>query len=121
MGWLDEGSITRLEAALVARERLHTRIAANVANADTPNYRADRTRFDELLARVQRELGLAASSAPLALPRAPSAPLRMDGNDVDVHAEMARMAKNQMMQAYTAQLLKDELDGLLRVVREGGR
>ncbi len=120
MDWLGDG-VLRLEAALVARERLHARIAANIANADTPNYRADRTRFADLLAEARRELGLPAPSAPLRLPMQPAAPLRMDGNDVDVHAEMARLAENQMMQAYTAELLKRELDGILQAIHEGGR
>jgi len=118
MAGLFDASFLRLETALVARERMIARIAANVANADTPNYHADRTSFAEMLAEVRAEYGL--GPRPLApLPREETHALRMDGNDVDLQDEMARLAEQQLMHAYTERLLRSRLDGILRLLREG--
>jgi len=111
-GLFDE-SFQQLAQAWIARERLHAVIAKNIANADTPNYRADVRTFADMLAEVRGEL------PPLGRSEGASAPMRMDGNTVDVQKEMARMAENQMLYAATGDLLKMRLDGLVRVLREG--
>ncbi|RME83515.1 MAG: flagellar basal body rod protein FlgB [Zetaproteobacteria bacterium] len=110
---LFDGSFARLAEAWIARERLHALIARNIANADTPNYRADTRGFAEVLAEVRGE------ALPWTEETAP--PARMDGNTVDMQREMARMARNQMLYAATGDLLKMRIDGLLRVLREGGQ
>ncbi len=132
-----------MESALAAREQAQGVHAANIANADTPNYRADRRSFADFLQARLRELPQAGGVAPvrtrpghLAAPDAPASGLfggrspmqasagasgaltRMDGNTVDMQKEMAAMSENQLMHELTLRLLKDKLGGLARVIKE---
>jgi len=125
-----------LANALSVREHMQNVYAANIANADTPNYHADTRQFSDFLAEKQRVSG----GAPLALTQSghlsinsePSrwqstlsrhsqASQRMDGNDVDMQKEMAGMAENQLMHDLTLRLLKKRLDGMSAIIKEGGR
>ncbi len=129
-----------LAAALSARERMQSVFAANIANADTPNYKADTRTFNDFLAAQLRMAR--PGSAPLARtnpghmeaasPPPPSwlnltasshsdAMERMDGNTVNMQDQMAGMAENQFMHELTLRLLKGRLTGLANVIKEGGR
>ncbi len=132
-------SFQTLAAALAARERMQTVFATNIANADTPNYKADTRRFEDFLARQLRTAraapGHLARTAPghMAAGDAPPSPWlrlsagrsdamqRMDGNTVNVQQEMVDMAENQLMHELTLRLLKGRLSGLSKVIQEGGR
>ncbi len=132
-----------LAAALAAREQMQSVFATNIANADTPNYKADARRFEDFLARQMRSTRAAGASGSSELARtapghmaagdAPPSPWlslsagrsqameRMDGNTVNVQKEMAGMAENQLMHELTVRLLKGRLSGLSKVIQEGGR
>lgn len=125
-----------LSNALSARERMQSVHAANIANADTPNYHADTRRFADFLAEKQAVAGdstrlaatqsghipLAESSSWQELLKNPNkSAQRMDGNSVDIQKEMADMAQNQLMHDMTMRLLKKRLDMVANVVREAGR
>ena len=134
-----------LANALAARERLQNVYAANIANADTPHYHADRRDFASFLAeRQSASAGGASKGVALARTRPEHfsagnddagdgighVPLfghharnaqRLDGNDVDLQKEMAAMSKNQLMHELTLRLLKNRLDGMANIAREGGR
>lgn len=128
-----------LSNALSARERMQSVHAANIANADTPNYHADTRSFADFLAAKQVDSGVSEGSARLAATRPGHIPIvessswqgllvtqrntaqRMDGNSVDLQKEMAGMAENQLMHDMTMRLLKKRLDMMANVVREAGR
>jgi len=129
-----------LAAALSARERMQSVFAANIANADTPNYKADARRFEDFLAAQLRTARqgdaplartapghMEAASAPppswlnLTASSRSDAMERMDGNSVNVQDEMAGMAENQLMHELTLRLLKGRLTGLANIIKEGGR
>jgi len=118
----------RLEAAATARERLQNVYASNIANADTPNYKADTRTFADFLAERQQESGLAVTN-PAHMDSVSGSPLRsskstvyrMDRNTVDIQQEMADLAENQMMHELNMRLLKERLNGLSNVIKEGGR
>ncbi len=123
----------RLESALVAREQAQGVHSSNVANADTPNYRADSRTFSDFLAEQQT----GKNSGPVATTHAAhmngtsnghlasgsvfdSQPSRrMDGNTVDMQKEMARMSENQLMHELAMRLVKGKLSGLSNAIREG--
>jgi len=125
----------RLESALVAREQAQGVHSSNVANADTPNYRADSRTFSDFLAEQQT----GKSSGPVATTHAAhmngnsngrlassslfdSQPSRrMDGNTVDMQKEMARMSENQLMHELAMRLVKGKLSGLTNAIKEGNR
>jgi len=120
-----------LEAALTARERLQSSHAANIANADTPHYRADTRTFTELF---QEERSKQADSAMTANQNSSftsgdysffhghdkaHGTQRLDGNTVDPQKEMANMAENQLMHELTMRMIKGKLSGLANAIKEG--
>ncbi|MHB8767335.1 MAG: flagellar basal body rod protein FlgB [Deferrisomatales bacterium] len=123
MGFLSavDRSTAPLVQGLDRRERRHAAIAANIANADTPGYRAVDVAFDRVLERA----GLAlTTSHPLHRPGARAAgrdhlvlsggPVRRDGNDVEVDREMVSLARNQIEH----QFLTRALGGRFRKLKE---
>jgi flagellar basal-body rod protein FlgB len=124
----------RLESAMSARERVQSVYAANIANADTPHYRADTRTFSDFmaeksasgstsLARTNASHLQAHKAVPLSggvFNRA-SVSARMDGNTVDTQQEMTAMAENQMMHELNMTILRGRLSGLANVIKEGGR
>ncbi len=118
----------RLEAAASARESMQTVHAGNIANADTPNYKADTRTFADFLAAKQSESGLAKTSpshmdmlSSGTLRSSMSTVQRMDGNSVDLQQEMANLAENQMMHELSLRILKGRISGLSEVIKEAGR
>ena len=111
----------RLEAAASARESMQAVHAANIANADTPNYRADKRTFEDFLSERLRKLHVDGGEVVASPSFQASSLQRMDGNTVDTQQEMARMAENQMMHDLSMKLLKEKLSGLSNVIKEGGR
>ncbi len=126
----------RLESAMSARETVQSVYAANIANADTPNYRADMRTFSDFMAEKSAASGstaMARTNPAHLQPHHSSAPLgggvfnrasvasRMDGNTVDTQREMTAMAENQMMHELTMTILKGRLSGLANVIKAGGR
>lgn len=93
-------------------------IAANLANADTPNFKARDLDFREVLAQAaaganpaatQQAGGGAASDAAILKYRIPNQP-SADGNTVDVQTEQAQFAESALR--YQASL--GFLDGRIR-------
>lgn len=118
-------------------------ISNNIANADTPNFKAQRLRFEEVLARrlgvdcPGGELPLRRTD-PRHLPGRRTSPLdsiqtpvgdiytdrsythRLDGNNVDIDQESAEQAKNALHYSILIELANRRL-GSLRTVISGGR
>lgn len=128
MSGLFGSGFLKLETALVTREKLQGTHASNIANADTPNYKADTRTFDDIFAveqasRNQLEFGqLFKSNSNILqssrLDSVGSSP-RLDGNTVDTQKEMARMAENQLMHELTMRMLKGKISGLANAIKEG--
>lgn len=85
------------------RQRVH---AGNLANQNTPGYRAQAVAFDEAFQQALAERGSDAARAvrpEIVEPRATS--VDNDGNDVSTDHEVNVLAQNAMLyQAYTAML-----------------
>lgn len=124
-----------LERVVQTREQLNTIHSTNIANADTPNFRADARGFDELLAEHKRGGGAAqlAATQPghigsvphhgdsLMLGSERQESGRLDGNTVDIQQEMTSLAENQMLHDLSVRLLQGKIHGLLNAIKEGGR
>ncbi len=80
----------------------HRVISQNIANINTPGYRAKEVLFEDELAR---RLATPTSQQTLNQPviqEAATREARFDGNTVDIDLEMTALEKNSMMyQAYT--------------------
>src|SRR5690606_3669029 len=118
------GSILGIhEAALAFRARRMEVLATNLANADTPRFKARDMEFADALARTGREVRLATSNARHIVPDEAAAPAELkyriphqpslDGNTVEADQELARFADNAV--AYQATLAF--IDGRISTLR----
>lgn len=130
-------TITSLKRALDVRARKHELTISNIANADTPHYKAFEMVVEEELAKtasLQKPQELIATNR-LHLPAAESnfnfhratraqiskeVTLRGDGNTVYMEKEMAALAENSLMYGTSSQLLSKKFEGLMNAIR-GGR
>ena len=117
--------------ALTLRSQRAEVLAANLANADTPNYKARDIDFKSVLSAAQNATGtalpLAASNAahiqPLASqsqaellyrnPRQPS----VDGNTVDSQVEYTEFARNALQYQSSLTFLSGRIKTLLTAIR----
>jgi flagellar basal-body rod protein FlgB len=93
--------------ALALESRRTELLAANIANADTPNYKARDLDFKASLASA------ASDAAPLY--RVPTAP-SLDGNTVDEQLEQAAFAENSVRYQATLTLLSGKLRALMTAI-----
>lgn len=109
-------------------------IAENIANADTPNYKRIEVAYEAQLHRAAsgtQGIELAATlpghirlDGPQSLAefqaqvtRASDTSMRNDGNNVDVDAEMTRLAQTSLTYNALADLMKRKMTGLHSVIR----
>jgi flagellar basal-body rod protein FlgB len=112
-------------SGLTARQRA---IANNVANVDTPNFKASEVNFEDTLktamTRAQRGLptanqtALNAAASRSSLVDATST--RADGNNVDIDREMEMLAEANLTYSALTQAMSGRLS-ILRNVINGGR
>ena len=119
------GTDSYLRAAmsgLAARQRA---IANNVANGDTPNFKASEVRFEDALksavssgstGSTPDQSSLNATVARTTLVDATS--LRGDGNNVDIDREMAMLGETNLTFSAMSQIMTSRL-GILRNVISG--
>ncbi len=118
MGFLDaiDRSVATVTKGLDARAQRQAVIAANIANADTPGYRALDVSFAELLEQASAAQSLTTTNPmhlqPGAAGGAGSATVvfsgsspRRDGNDVNVDREMVTLARTQIEYQFLARAL----------------
>ena len=127
MNFLDalDRSIAPVKRGLDQRSQRHAAIASNVANADTPGYRAVDVSFGSHLRQARMSLltthpghrggrtgGLSGRdqvvlSGGLA---------RRDGNDVDIDREMGKLAQNQIEYQFLARRLSSKFGRLREAI-----
>ena len=118
------GADSYLQAAmsgLVARQRA---IANNVANIDTPNFKASEVRFEDALktaisrgqANTTDQRSLNASAGRSTLLNATSG--RADGNNVDIDREMEMLGEANLTYSALTQVMSTRI-GIMRNVVNG--
>ena len=129
-------TITLLERSLDLRSLNHRVLSANIANMDTPKYKAFELMVEEQINKERessRNIQLVRTN-PIHFPikitpmdnvklkeaDPPAFSLRGDGNTVDVDRTMGTLAENTILYRTAAQLVSDKLKGLLNAIR-GGR
>jgi flagellar basal-body rod protein FlgB len=119
-------------AALSIRARRAELLASNLANADTPAYKAKDVDFQAVLKRQQGNAsaasltvtnaahlsntspgGVTATDVRYRIPNQPS----LDGNTVDPHLEKAAFAENAVQYQTTLTLLNARIRGLMTALR----
>ena len=118
-------SIAPVVSGLDNRARRHAAVAANVANADTPGYRAIDVTFGGHLERARLALSTthpghrgAGSGSPGASSKVVfSGGLeRRDRNDVDIDREMSKLARNQIEYQFLARRLSGKFAKLREAI-----
>lgn len=117
------------ERALLLRERRAAMLAENVANADTPNYKARDFDFRDALDQAQGQAHAlrvtharhiasetGAGGAPEVLYRVPAQPA-IDGNTVDLQQERAAFLDNALRYQASLQFLDRRIKGLVSALR----
>jgi flagellar basal-body rod protein FlgB len=110
-------------------------LTSNIANAETPGFKAKRLDFEGAFQRaldLQGKRQMASSSeshystgggGPLLLsPQVyndPNGVIKEDGNTVDREAEMSKLAQNQILYSSTVQMLNKKLALQKYVIEEG--
>jgi flagellar basal-body rod protein FlgB len=117
--------------ALTLREKRAEVLAANLANADTPGYKARDMDFQSLLRGAQGSSatlatthsshlnavgGSGANGRPELLYRTPAQP-SLDGNSVESDAEKAFYAENALAYQTSLQFLNGKISSLLTAIR----
>jgi flagellar basal-body rod protein FlgB len=128
-------TIALLERSLNLRSLQHRVLASNIANMDTPNFKAFELVVSEEMARSQKAeadfpfVRTHAGHLPRLRPPAdrirfksakpPEFSLRGDGNTVDIEQTMGKLAKNTLMYNAAAQLISKKFNGLKNVMKGG--
>jgi flagellar basal-body rod protein FlgB len=117
--------------ALILRSQRSSILAANIANADTPDYKARDMDFQAMLQGIQagqdKTFALARTNSRHLQAAAPGIepnikyrnPLQasLDGNTVDMHAEQARFSKNAFEYQTSLTFLNSKIRGLLFAIK----
>ncbi|HEY8342537.1 MAG TPA: flagellar basal body rod protein FlgB [Calditerricola sp.] len=129
--------VSTLEQAMNAAMLRQRVIANNLANVETPGFKAADVAFENLLAEAlarrgssfvgvrtdPRHLPIGAQGSVVAPRIVPALHTRMrhDGNNVDVDAEMANLSRNALWYQALVQSTQHYLDQLRTVIGEGRR
>ena len=109
-------------------------ISSNIANADTPGYKAKSVEFEGALRDalgVDGKLPMQGTDPQHIVHRStdpvdpeiyddPNGVESLDGNTVDRSAEMAKLAENQLLYDASTEMLKRKLGMLKYAITEGG-
>ncbi|RNC29538.1 MAG: Flagellar basal body rod protein FlgB [Candidatus Dichloromethanomonas elyunquensis] len=131
-GWLDSKILTLLEGGLDGLSLRNKVLADNIANVDTPNFKRSDVNFENVLQAAlggedpgQLELkrtsplhlsGFAVSGADFVI-QDQSTSYRNDGNNVDIDAEMTKLAENTIEYNALTRSLSSHLALLRQVIQ----
>ena len=129
-------TISLLERSLDLRSMNHRVLSSNIANMDTPNYKAIEMGVEEEMKRGRKDAhrGITLTKTHLNhLPvkdssrravkfraaRAPDFSLRGDGNTVDIDRTMGQLSKNTLLFNTASQLISQKFKGLKNAIKGG--
>ena len=137
MSGLFDKTTQSLGAAINYRQLKQDVVSSNIANAETPGYKAKKMDFEKALSRAVDIYGLgrmsvdhpdhmAVNGSSIANVRVdvyenPDITVTNDGNTVDLEREMAEMAENTILYKAALQLINKKLAGMAYAATEGGR
>lgn len=126
-----------LAASINFRNLRHNVTASNLANAETPGYKAKVLDFEDALARAIDLEGMnaankagpddfamgsgAISRAKADIYENPEGNVTNDGNSVDMEREMSNLQENSILYKAALQLINKKLGSLRYAATDGGR
>jgi len=128
---IDFSNIDRLAKELDVKVLKTELISSNIANIDTPGYKAKDLKFDHYLEESMNDLSLKTTN-PKHIKDSESAvegnqivenkePGRADGNNVNVEDEMLKLIKNNIDYNITVQLLSKSLARIKTAIEDARR
>lgn len=131
------GTIPALQKALNLGSLRHKVLTSNIANIDTPNYKAFEVVMEDALKRNNRSAGPIelvrtrprhlsgrhSSSNPIKIKAAdpPAINFRADGNTVDLDRTMGKLAENTILYRIAAQMIRRKFQGLKNAIQGGSK
>ncbi|NNK86292.1 MAG: flagellar basal body rod protein FlgB [Desulfobacterales bacterium] len=128
-------TVSILEKALDLRSKKHQVIASNIANMDTPDYKAFDVIVEKELQKVSGEKnsislnqtnkahmqpnGSTAEGVNVQIDSTQGLSLRGDGNTVDLDKQMTNMAENTLKYKAAAQMIHKKFQGLKSAIQGG--
>lgn len=122
-----ESSLSVYQQAISLRTQRHEVLASNIANADTPNYKARDFDFTSSMQNAMAGRGLGAMAmtttsrahlgggsgrAQAALQYRSTTQSAADGNTVDMDVERGQMAENAIQYQILTQLISEKIKGV---------
>ncbi len=105
-----------LSLAIQFAHQSHRVTGQNLANVNTPDYKARELSFDQFLQKVESG-GNADEIAQLEVRDVEGLATRADGNNVDLERELALMKKNSMVYQTLTQLLGSKMGIIQKSMR----
>ena len=135
-GMFENNIFTLVQKTLDFRTQRQDLLASNIANKDTPGYKAEDMVFQKSLEKAlhAEEPGLLKTTNPRHFDGRNTPPLKLveaqrihsaspfpdfDGNTVDLDREMAKMAENQLMYNASIRMLTHQFRMLKTAITEG--
>lgn len=130
-GGIFDGTINLLDRTLDLRSLRHNLISSNIANQETPGYKAVDIDFKAALDKAEGETlplinsdgrhieGVSSGSEGKVSVQRTGVDDGYDKNSVNIEMEMAKMAENTLMYNAAAEILARKFRGLEYAVREG--
>lgn len=132
------GKVEVLGGSLGLRLGRHALSATNLANMDTPGFRAKHLNFEEVLAQhlttgpgelearqtngghiPTKDTGRAFEKAAVAVKNSPYGQNEYEDDVLDIDKEMTLLTKNQLIYNTTVQMLQKSFEGLKYAISEG--
>lgn len=114
-------SLSFQSEALKLRSQRQELLAANIANADTPNYKARDFDFSRALENAARTgspiAGRSSSPAQIAVRERTDGKQGLDGNTVDLDTERVQFADNALRYEATLKFINGKLRTLLSAIQ----
>ncbi len=130
-----KGTFNTIERAMDLRSTKHNVVMSNIANMDTPNYKAFDVVIEEEMEKTKSAThgthvkkthqdhlngrnGAAGEVRPT-LENTKQMTLRKDGNTVDLDREMSKLSENNLMYDVLAQIISKKFQGLKDAIKGG--
>ncbi len=134
---LFDETMATLQKSLNAGSLRHKVLTSNIANIDTPNYKAFEVVMEDARkhnVRAKRPINLVrtqpqhlsgrhSSSSPIKIKTVDSSGnnFRADGNTVDLDRTMGKLAENTLLYRTAAQIIKKKFQGLKNAIQGGSK
>lgn len=115
-------NIALLKKSLDVYARQHEAIAKNIANANNPEYKPEKTDFSELLKNNMEHTLKTSNPRHIAHPQDQDGELDTNGSpkSVDISREMGELAENQIRYDFAARALNRTYRGLFGAITGKG-